>query len=83
MTVYELAERLRRRELSAREATQAYLERIAEKEGAVSAYLRVTAEQALEQAGDWENARARLGEYIAEYPEDAAAQKELQFLETR
>ncbi len=38
---------------------------------------------ALEQAGDWENARARLGEYIAEYPEDAAAQKELQFLETR
>ena len=38
---------------------------------------------ALEQAGDWENARARLGEYIAEYPEDAAAQKEVQFLETR
>ena len=38
---------------------------------------------ALEQAGDWQSARARLGEYIAEYPEDAAAQKELQFLETR
>lgn len=38
---------------------------------------------ALEQAGDWESARARLYEYVAQYPEDAAAQKELQFLETR
>lgn len=59
LTVYELAERLRRRELSAREAAQAYLERIAEKEGAVSAYLRVTAERAMEQAGEVDEQRAK------------------------
>ena len=36
-----------------------------------------------EQAGDWEGAKAELAEYTAEYPDDAAALKEQQFLETR
>ncbi|WP_286151993.1 tetratricopeptide repeat protein [Sporofaciens musculi] len=38
---------------------------------------------AFEQLGDWESAKARLAEYVAEYPEDANALKEQQFLETR
>ncbi len=38
---------------------------------------------AFEQLGDWENAKAKLAEYVAEYPEDANALKEQQFLETR
>lgn len=36
-----------------------------------------------EQAGDWESAKAELAEYTAEYPDDAGALKERQFLETR
>lgn len=38
---------------------------------------------AFEQTGDWESAKAKLSEYVAEYPDDANAQKEQQFLETR
>lgn len=38
---------------------------------------------ALEQTGDWESAKAKVAEYAAEYPDDAKAQKEQQFLETR
>lgn len=38
---------------------------------------------AFEQSGDWESARAKLKEYIAEYPDDEKAQKEAEFLETR
>lgn len=38
---------------------------------------------AFEQLGDWESAKAKLAEYAAEYPEDAKALKEQQFLETR
>ena len=38
---------------------------------------------AFEQSGDWESARAKLKEYIAEYPDDEKAQKEAAFLETR
>ncbi len=38
---------------------------------------------AYEQAEDWESARVKLDEYIAEYPEDETAQKEKEFLETR
>lgn len=36
-----------------------------------------------EQLKDWESAKVELRDYLASYPEDAAAQKELQFLETR
>lgn len=38
---------------------------------------------AFEQTGDWESAKAKLAEYVAEYPDDAEALKEQQFLETR
>lgn len=38
---------------------------------------------AFEQTRDWESAKAKLSEYVAEYPDDANAQKEQQFLETR
>ena len=38
---------------------------------------------AYEQSKDWESARAKLKEYIAEYPDDETAGKEAEFLETR
>ncbi len=38
---------------------------------------------ALEQSGDWENAKAKVTEYAAEYPDDANVLKEQQFLQTR
>lgn len=38
---------------------------------------------AYEQAKDWESAKTKLREYIADYPDDAVAQKELEFLGTR
>lgn len=36
-----------------------------------------------ENQADWENAKAKAEEYIAEYPDDKAAQKEAEFLRTR
>lgn len=36
-----------------------------------------------EKQADWENARAKAEEYIAEYPDDGIAQKEAEFLRTR
>lgn len=36
-----------------------------------------------EQCGEWENARAKLAEYTAAYPEDERAAKEAEFLETQ
>ena len=38
---------------------------------------------AYEQLKDWESAQEKLAEYTAEYPEDAQAAKEAEFLETR
>lgn len=38
---------------------------------------------AYEKLKDWENAKAKLAEYVAEYPEDDQAAKEAEFLETR
>ncbi len=38
---------------------------------------------ACEDTGDYESAKARLAEYVAQYPEDAQAVKEAEFLETR
>lgn len=38
---------------------------------------------AYEKQGDWESAKLKLREYVAEYPEDEEAQKESKFLETR
>ncbi|MDD2981153.1 MAG: tetratricopeptide repeat protein [Hespellia sp.] len=36
-----------------------------------------------EKQFDWANAKAKMVDYISKYPDDAAAQKEAQFLETR
>lgn len=36
-----------------------------------------------EKAGDWENAKAFVKEYVAKYPDDADAQREAEFLESR
>ena len=36
-----------------------------------------------EKQTDWENAKAKIAEYIAKYPNDEDAQKEAKFLETR
>ncbi|MCI9216126.1 MAG: tetratricopeptide repeat protein [Dorea sp.] len=38
---------------------------------------------AYENLKDWDNAKAKLAEYVSEYPEDAQAAKEAEFLETR
>ena len=38
---------------------------------------------ALEKIGDWENAKFKLAEYIADYPDDEQAAKEAEFFETR
>ena len=52
LTIHELAERFRRRELTPSEATRAYLARIEALDPQVKAYLTVTAEQALRRAAD-------------------------------
>ena len=36
-----------------------------------------------EKLGDWENAKTKIAEYIQVYPDDADAQREAKFLETR
>lgn len=36
-----------------------------------------------EQLADWENARQKAEEYLAEYPDDEAVQREMEFLGTR
>lgn len=38
---------------------------------------------ALEKMGDLENAKLKLAEYVADYPDDAQAAKEAEFFETR
>lgn len=38
---------------------------------------------AYEQSGDWESAEKKLTEYLKDYPDDEAAQKEMEFLKTR
>lgn len=52
MTLLEVQEVLRAREITAVELTQFYLERIRKHDGAVNAYLRTTEEEALKMAGD-------------------------------
>lgn len=36
-----------------------------------------------ERTADWESAKQKIAEYLADYPEDETAQKEAEFLETR
>ena len=38
---------------------------------------------AYEQCGEWENAKTKLAEYTAAYPEDTRAEKEAEFFETQ
>ena len=52
MTLQEVRDLLRKREATAVDLTQFYLERIRKHDGVVNAYLRLTEEQALEMAAD-------------------------------
>ena len=61
--VHRLAQRLAAGEVSARELTQAFLDRIQALDGTVGAYLTVTAELALRQARE-EDERRRRGEPV-------------------
>ena len=36
-----------------------------------------------EKLADWENAKQKASEYLIEYPEDTAMEREAEFLETR
>ncbi|MCM3662453.1 Asp-tRNA(Asn)/Glu-tRNA(Gln) amidotransferase subunit GatA [Georgenia satyanarayanai] len=58
-TAAELAERLRAKEVSSVEVTQAHLDRINEVDGAVHAFLHVNGEEALATARDVDERRAR------------------------
>ncbi len=58
LTVTELTGKLQKKELSAREAAQAYLKRIETVEPQIGAYLTLTQEQALSQADDIDRRRA-------------------------
>ncbi len=58
LTVRQLAQALERKEISAREAAQSYLNAIVEKDGQVGAYLTVTEELALRQADAVDQKRA-------------------------
>lgn len=49
-TVYELSEKLKKREISAVQVAEAYLEKIKEKDSVIGAYLTITEEKALEAA---------------------------------
>ncbi len=60
LTIHELSERFRRREVTPSEAAQAYLARIEALDPQVKAYLTVTREQALRQAAE-ADARFRAG----------------------
>ena len=59
LTVKQLAQALDRKEVSAREAAEAYLRAIEEQDAAVGAYLTVTRELALKQADLVDEKRAR------------------------
>jgi len=58
LTIHEAQEMLARGEVSSVELTQAFLDRIADVDGKVQAYLTVAAEQALEEAAEADRRRA-------------------------
>ena len=62
LTISEASERLRKREISSRELTQAHLDRIAAVEPQVQAFVNVTADHALAQA-DAADKRLAAGEH--------------------
>ncbi len=59
MTVCALADALQKKELSARDAAEAYLARIDETEGQIGAYIEVAAERALRQAEQIDEKRVK------------------------
>ncbi|WP_278234984.1 Asp-tRNA(Asn)/Glu-tRNA(Gln) amidotransferase subunit GatA [Isoptericola sp. AK164] len=63
LSAADLAQKLRRREVTSVEVTQAFLDRIAAVDGAVHAYLHVNAEEALATARDVD-ARREVGEEL-------------------
>ena len=50
LSVTELSEKIKSKELSSKEATEAYLAKIKESDGEIGAYLTVTDESALKKA---------------------------------
>ena len=58
MTVRELSGALQKKDLSAREAAEAYISQIDKKDGEIHAYITVTSEQALKKARDIDFRRA-------------------------
>ncbi len=59
LTIHEAAEKLRSKEVSSRELTQAVLDRIAAVDGKVKAFVTVTPDQALAQADEMDKVLAR------------------------
>ena len=75
LTVKQLAQALEQKELSARDAAEAYFSAIGQKDGDVGAYLTVTRELALEQAAAVDEKRAKDAKKVLD--KDAALQQEL------
>ena len=66
LTVHELKEKLKNKELTITEITKAYLDRINEKEEDVQAFITILADEALKQAKETEE-KVNSGEITTEY----------------
>ena len=64
LTVHELKEKLEKKEITAEEITQSYVDRMAEKEKDVKAFVTTTEEQALQNAKEMDEKRAK-GEKVS------------------
>lgn len=65
------------------EAAEAFAAGIALNDRTVDAQLRFNEVNALEKLGQWQTAYEKMQTYVEKYPDDAAAAKELIFLESR
>lgn len=65
------------------EAADAFGKGIALNDRMIDAQLRFNEVNAYEKLGQWQTAYEKMQEYVAKYPEDETAAKELAFLETR
>lgn len=66
LTVHELKEKLEKKEITAEEITQSYVDRMAEKEKDVKAFVTTTEEQALQNAKKMDEKRAK-GEKVSPF----------------
>ncbi len=66
LTVHELKEKLDKKELTSQEITKAYIDRINEKEKDVDAFITLTTEEAMKQAKEIDEKRAK-GEKVSSY----------------